>query len=102
LPVICLLALFALSAKPIAARAFHVRPDPDAIEIVGLLEGGHVCVTVSPCASITPASAGIDFPHDGLTFLVVGVLIPVFLVVRPRTAGVSLTIASPPPRRSAA
>ena len=98
LVIVCLLALAALTIRPIAARAFDVRPDPEKITIVGLPDGGHYCVVSSACATMSPASTGIDFPHDSLLLVAGGIFLTLFVVTTRLTAGVTLPLASPPPR----
>ena len=98
LAIVCLLALAALTVRPIAAKAFDVRPDPEKITIVGLPDGGRYCVVSSACATMSPASTGIDFPHDSLLLAAGGIFLALFLVTTRLTAGVTLPPASPPPR----
>ncbi len=101
LAILCLLALVALTVRPIAAKAFDVRPDPAKMTIVGLPDGGHYCVVSSACAAMSPASTGIDFPHDSLLLVVAGIFFSLFLVTTRLTPGITLPLASPPPRLTA-
>lgn len=93
-----LLTLTALMVRPIAADIAGVSSDPAQIEIVGLLDGGHLCLVDSACDTMTPSSIGLDFTPTPFTFAVAGILILLTVVSRLSASTMIPAPKNPPPR----
>src|SRR5690349_13413205 len=95
--ILVLIALLALSVRPIAVRAFGISPDPQDLKIVAQPGGGH-CFIMSACDTITPNSIGMDAIPATLPLLVSLAVFTIAVVTRRTTYSVGLEYTNPPPR----
>jgi hypothetical protein len=102
LGLLALLGLTALTIDPIAARAFHDRPPPQEMKIVGTPNGSHYCVIANACDTATPSAMGMAQLQNSAPLVLTGLTLAIALAAATPLSPSVLRIASPPPRYLAA
>jgi hypothetical protein len=93
-----LLGLLMLVGRPIAMRSFSVGPAPEDMAIVGLSDGGHVCVINSSCDAVTPATFGLTAVTYPVLLMLTYIPLLVVTDIRRDRDRAALRRVTPPPR----